>query len=252
MNHRTYPTLSFFVFMIALTLNATQKNNTTATSVDSGTFAIMVSGHRVATEIFRIDQLPGSASIHSEMHYADANNKAEQTSDMELGSNGQLKHYIWKEVSPGKGMIVVEPQDQNFLSLKYTENGDDMTKAKDATRPLSPNTVILDDNIFVHIEVLAWRHMATVCKPDGKGINQCKGETQRYPVLVPHQQFSAIVTIQLTGQSKFKWKGTERNCKTLKLTTESGEWLVWLLEDPTDNLKMVRVTTPEGLEVLRD
>jgi len=252
LNQRIYSALAFSTLLLALTLHAAQKNNSSAIPVDAGTFSVMVNGHRVASESFHIDQVQGVATIYSEMHYADVNNKAEQTSVMELARNGQLKRYTWKEVSPGKSMIVVEPQDQNFLSLKYSENGEDITKAKDVTRPLSPNTIILDDNIFVHIEVLAWRHIATVCKPDGKGTNLCKTEPQPYPVLVPHQQFAAIVKIQLTGQTKLKWKGADHNCKTLKLVTDSGEWTVWLLDDPADSLKMVRVTTPEGLEVLRD
>jgi hypothetical protein len=252
LNQRNCHALLFITLLVAINLVAAQKNNSAIAPVDAGTFSILVSGHRVATEIFHIDQVPGSATIYSNLQYSDANNKAEQTSVMELGRNGQLKRYTWKEVTPSKSMIVVEPEDQNFLSLKYTENGEDITKAKDASRPLSPNTVILDDNIFVHIEVLAWRHMASICKLDEKGMNQCKGDAQQYPVLVPHQQFSAIVTIQLTGKSKFKWKGIDRNCKTLKLVTESGEWTIWLLEDQKDNMKMLRVTTPEGLEVLRD
>jgi len=252
LKQRIYSVLAYGTLFLALNLHAAQKNNNAVVPVDSGTFTVMVGGHRVATESFRIDKIQGAATIYSEMHYSDGNNKVEQTSVMELEHDGQLKRYTWKEISPGKSLIVVEPQDQNFLSLKYSENGEDVTKAKDASRPLSPNTVIMDDNNFIHIEILAWRHMAIVCNLGGKDAIQCKGESKPYPVLVPHQQYSAIVKIQLTGQTKYKWKGAEHNCKTLKLETESGEWTVWLLDDPSDNLKMVRLTSPEGLEVLRD
>jgi len=220
-----------------------------AKTVDASSFSILVNGRQVAREIFHIESHSGEALIHSELHYANGDTKAEQTADLQLGANGTLKKYMWKESLPGNSMVAVDPVNDNFLTLRYVENGTDMTKAKDLTQPLGTDTNILDDNFFSHIEVLAWKYLASACKPNEKGVTQCKADAIRYPILIPHQQTSFIMSVQLTGQAKCKWKSADHDCTSLKLTTESGEWTVFL--DSAD-YKMLRVLTPDGLEVVRE
>lgn len=258
MIHGKWTSWATLIFLAMASLSYAQKNTdskdkknaTQATSaLDASSFSISMNGRQVARETFHIDSRGGEATIHSELHYADGATKAEQTAELKVNSNGELKKYFWKETAPGSSLIDVEPQDQNFLTLRYVENGTDMSKAKDMTHPLSITTNILDDYFFSHIEVLAWRYMASICKLDEKGVSQCKMELQRFPAMNPHQQTSYLISIKMTGQDKCKWNNSDHHCVILNFKTESSEWTVWL--DSAD-YKMLRLTTPEGLEVVRE
>jgi len=259
MINRKWTVWATLIFLAMASALYAQKNSTSndkkkapepASMLDSGTFSIQLNGRQVAREEFHIESHGSEATIHSDLHYADGATKAEQTAELQIDSNGVLKKYNWKETAPGSSLISVEPQDQNFLTLRYVENGADLSKAKDTTHPLSVATNILDDYFFSQIEVLAWRYMAAICRLDEKGVNQCKMELQRFPALNPHQQTSYLISVRMTGQGKCNWKNKEHNCVTVKFNTEASEWTVWL--DSTDYNKMLRVNTPEGLEVVRE
>src|SRR5260221_5642613 len=148
MPRRTFPALTA-ILLIALfiPLNGADKNdkkNPATSSVDAGTFGILVNGHRVATETFHVDQQKDGSSISSELKFDDSSVRAVQNSEMTMQPNGLLKKYIWKEVTPGKAQIIVEPQDEQFMVERVSENGG--TDSKDVVHPLAPETSILDDN----------------------------------------------------------------------------------------------------------
>ena len=67
------------------------KNAKPATSVDSGTFGILVNGKRVATESFRVEQRSDFSTISSELKFSDASVQAVQTSELLMLPSGVLK-----------------------------------------------------------------------------------------------------------------------------------------------------------------
>src|SRR5205085_12441084 len=141
---------------------ASDKKAAAATSVDSGTFGIVINGKRVATETFHVDQRSDGSNITAELRFEDASIKAVQNSEMTMNAGGVLKKYVWQEVQPGKARIVIEPQDDHFMITRVFENGGD--NSKDTVHPLSAETSIMDDNFYSHIQVLAWKYMALGCQ----------------------------------------------------------------------------------------
>ncbi|HUS19172.1 MAG TPA: hypothetical protein VMZ25_05945 [Terriglobales bacterium] len=214
--------------------------------VDSGSFGIVVKGTRVATETFRIEQRGQSSFIVSEIKTDDAT-QATQTAELELAPNGTLKKYTWRETKPGDASLTVEPQDEQFLTLRIAETS--AAPPKVTTHALSPSTSIIDDNFFSQMEVLAWKYMALGCRPGPNGVNECIWNELKLPTLNPHQQEPLLIAMTYVGEVKRNLKGTEHLFKTFKLTGESGEWSLWFNSEN----KLVRVViAAENTEVLRD
>src|SRR5215471_8665701 len=93
-----------------------KEKKTSATKVvDIGSFCVFMNGKRVATEKFRIEQGPEVGTINSEIKVDDGDNKAEQTAEMQVAQNGQLRIYKWKSTVPAREESVVEPKDQFLI-----------------------------------------------------------------------------------------------------------------------------------------
>src|SRR3954465_6243686 len=213
--------MSLLLLLACTSLNGADKNDKkiAPSSVDAGTFAIMVGGRRVASETFHVDQRQDGSSISSELKFEDANLKAIQNSEMTMQPNGLLKKYTWKEVTPGKAQIVVEPQDEQFMVAHVSENAG--ADAKDTVHPLAPETSIMDDNFFSHMEVLTWKYMAFGCKLNAQQQTVCNWRPLRMPVFIPHQQQSLIVEVNYLGVQKGKTAaGKDAEFKAFSFTPE--------------------------------
>jgi len=143
--------------------------------------------------------------------------------------------------------LTVLPKN-DFLIEKITTP----TSNKPAEQPfLMPSTsAILDNNFFIHREVLIWRYLATDCKPEGVSM-KCQQEPGEFGVLVPQDRTSARVRIDLVGEEKVSIRGTERNLLRLNLRGENFEWNLWV--DDHDQFKLIRVAIPaDNTEVVRD
>lgn len=216
------------------------------TVVDNGSFGIMVNGHRIATETFKMEQRAGANVVTSQLKMEDPNVKAMQTAEMELTPEGGLKRYLWRETSPGKSQIEIQPDDNAFLVMRVV--GDDGAAGKDSTHPLAPTTPILDDNFFSQMQLLAWRYIAASCSPAATGY-QCRYQEQKMPILNPHQQQSMVTSISYVGLQKMSYKGAQQEFRAFKFMTENGDWLFWVDEQN----RLVRVLiSAEATEVLRD
>src|SRR5437868_12701452 len=132
-------------------------------TVDSGSFAILVNGQRVATEKFNIQQAATGSTINSELREDASTEKASQTSSMHLTAAGELIRYEWRELNPGKTQLELVPNDQ-FLLERVTVNPGEKPIEQPFLLPSS--TVVLDNNFFVHRELLVWRYLAQNCKAD--------------------------------------------------------------------------------------
>jgi hypothetical protein len=217
-------------------------------SVDAGSFGVFVNGQRVATETFAIQQTEAGSTVNSQLKEEGGGEKATQSSQMQLTKAGELIRYEWHELSPGKGQLELVPNDQ-FLMERITTNPGE----KPAEQPflLPSSTVVLDNNFFVHRELLAWRYLAQSCKQDpGKPLECASGATS-FGVVVPEDRVSMRVTLEPVGRDKVQIRGADRELPRFTLKFEGGEWSLWL--DDQDHFKLIKIAIPaEKTEVIRD
>ena len=214
-------------------------------TVDSGSFGIFIKGQRVATETFTIHQQADVSNIKSQLKETVGSDPATQKSSLEVGSNGQLIRYEWSQ-SSGASLTVLP--NNEFLIEKISTP----TSAKPVEQPfLMPSTsVILDNNFFVHREVLVWRYLASACKPEGGG-SKCSREPGDFGVLVPQDHTSIHVRIELVGKEKIQVQGAERDMMRLNLKGDDFDWALWV--DEQDHFKLMKVAIPaDNTEVVRD
>jgi hypothetical protein len=154
-------------------------------------------------------------------------------------------HYAWQELEPSKATLSVEPKEE-FLTEIISSGPKE--KTFNVPHVLPHSTPILDDNFFIHREILIWRYMAAGCttKPEGLA---CNPAPQQFGVLVPTQHTSEAVTVSFKGTEKISVEGKEISCNTFRMQTDNGDWLVYLNADQ----KLVRIVAPAaGLEVVRN
>jgi hypothetical protein len=218
----------------------------TTQMVDSGSFGVFMHGQRVGTETFSIQQSSSGSSVISRFKSEAGADKAEQTSEWEMGPGGELRKYEWKELSPGQSQAVVVTS-QDFLIERFKSG----PQAKEQEQPfmLPATSSLLDDYFFIQREVLAWKYLATSCKREN-GALQCPLK-QRVPfgALNAHARSSVSVTIEFAGREKVTIRGVEHELNRLDLNGESGNWALWF----DDQFKLQRILIgSENTEVVRD
>ncbi len=217
----------------------------TAQTVDSGSFGVFVKGQRVLTESFTIHQENGISVIKAQLKEAAGSTPVAQKSDLQITTSGELLRYEWNQATGGS--LTVLPKN-DFLIEQVTAPGSSKTAEKPFLMPSTSS--ILDNNFFVHREVLAWRYLAADCKPE-QGTLKCQQGPAQFGVLVPQDQTSISVRLELVGKEKISVRGTERELLRLNLTGESVDWALWV--DPQDQFKLIRVAIPaDNIEVVRD
>jgi hypothetical protein len=214
--------------------------------VDKGSFGVFVSGKRVATERFAVEQGSFGSSVTSEFLTESGVEKAAQNSELQLSPNGDLKSYRWTETSPGQARAWVLP-NQDFLTERFSKSPQD--KAQEQPFLLPASTSILDDYFLVQREVLAWRYLATSCRQE-KGQLSCPlNKAVAMGTLNAHSRLSMLVEITYSGREKVNIRGAESELIRLDLKTEGGDWALWL----NDQLKLERILDlSSNTEVIRD
>jgi len=213
--------------------------------VDSGAFGVFTSGTRVATETFSIRQNALGSVISSQFKSAQGEHSAEQSSELQLTPSAELRSYEWKEISPEKMMATVEPNDA-FLIERYTNGPDGKTNDQNFLLPTS--TSILDDYFFVQREVLAWKYLASSCKKENGPLSCPLHQKVQFGALNPHARSSLAVAVEFAGREKLMLHGTERELSKFLMTSDTGDWALWL----DDQFKLVRLVNDGGTEVVRD
>jgi len=214
-------------------------------NVDTGSFGIFIKGQRVATETFKIEQQSGSSMIKSQLKATAGPDSTSQKSELDMTASGELLRYEWSQTS-GASLAVFPSND--FLMERMTASGN----GKPAEQPfLMPSTTaILDNNFFVHREVLAWRYLGAACRPEGGNLKCQQGEAQ-YGVLVPQDHNSISVRLELVGKEKVTIRGVERELLRVNLSSDDFQWVLWV--DDHDQFKLIRVTiAADDTEVVRD
>ena len=237
---------ALFLMLVAAAAVGDKKNQDKAVeAVDSGSFGVFVKGARVATETFTIHQQTGSSAITSQLIETAGANPASQKSSLEMTANGELIRYEWSQSSGGS--LTVLPSNEFLLEKVSTPSS-----SKPAEQPfLMPNTsVILDNNFFVHREVLVWRYLAAACKPEGGGF-KCQQIPGDFGVLVPQDRTSEHVRLELVGKEKIQVRGADRELMRLNLKGDDFDWALWV--DEQDHFKLIKVAIPaDDTEVVRD
>jgi hypothetical protein len=237
-----------FVTLAAAAVPGDKKNQGKAgpaETVDSGSFGVFVKGQRVATETFSVEQQGKSSAIKSQLKETIGANPATQKSELELTSSGELIRYEWSQSAGGSLSVV---PNNEFLLEKISVP----SSSKPAEQPfLMPNTsAILDNNFFVHREVLIWRYLAAACKPEGNSV-QCQQVPGDFGVLVPQDRTSEHVRLELVGKEKIQVRGTDRDMMRLNLKGDDYNWALWV--DEQDHFKLIKVAIPaDNTEVVRD
>jgi hypothetical protein len=212
--------------------------------VDSGSFGVFVRGQRVVTEKFDVHQENGISIVKSHLEEVGGSGGASQKSELEMTSSGELIRYDWTN---GTSSLVVTPSNEFLLEKMMTS-----PSAKPAERPfLMPSTsAIMDNNFFIHRQVLAWRYLATNCQNEAAGL-KCQQGPLEFGALVPQDQTSLRVRIELAGRDKVTIRGVERELLRLNLIGEEFNWALWV--DEADHFKLIRVLIPDAnTEVIRD
>jgi hypothetical protein len=233
---------------IAISVAGDKKDKSKAPAtqvVDSGSFGVFVKGQRVVTETFSIHQESGVSVIKSQVKELAGADQGSQKSTLEISASGELLRYEWSQ-SSGNSLTVLPNND--FLIEKITPAGASKAGEKPFLMPSSSS--ILDNNFFVHREVLAWRYLAADCKSEG-GQMKCQQGPGQFGVLVPQDQTSLSLRMEVVGSEKVTIRGAQRDALKLKLSGESYEWELFL--DPQDQFKLIRVAIPaDNIEVVRD
>ena len=214
-------------------------------SVDSGSFGVFIKGQRVVTETFRIEQQNGASFIKAQLKETSGTDPSSQKSDLEISPSGELLHYEWSQASGGS--LTVTPNN-DFLIERISTSA----SGKPAEQPflMPTTTAILDNNFFVHREVLVWRYLASDCKTEG-GSFKCQQGPAEFGTLVPQDRSSVRVKMELVGKEKITIHGAERELLRVNLSGESFEWALWV--DPQNQFKLMMVAIPaDNTEVIRD
>lgn len=213
--------------------------------MDSGSFGVFNSSHRVATETFSIKQGAEGSVVSSEFKSEQGEQKAQQTSELQLTPSVELRQYAWKELLPEKTEATVSPND-TFLIERFGAGSSDKQHEQNFLLPAS--TSILDDYFFIQREVLAWKYLATACRQEKGGLGCPLNQKVQFGTLNPHARSSMPVSIEFTGREKLTIRGSEHDLNRFILRSESGDWAFWL----DDQFKLVRLLAEGGVEVVRD
>jgi hypothetical protein len=241
------------LLLMAVFALASDKPKEKKGTVDSGSFGIYFNGKRIGTEKFTIENQAGDAVATADIVVDDGQNKSEQSSEMRVGANGDLKLYKWHSTSPTREESVVEPKDEFLIEHVTTAE----QKKRDVPYVLPLSTVILDDNFFSQRELLIWRYMITGCirvpptvpgQPASPDTHYQCGPAH-FGILVPHQHAAAHTVVELLGRDKVTINGTEKELNKLKVDTDGSEWFIWV----EDDYKVAKMAIPaNGVEVVRD
>lgn len=216
-------------------------------TIDAGSFGVFVNAQKVATETFTIQQVSSGTVVNAQFHEEGSAEKASQTSQMQLTSSGDLIHYEWHEQSPGQSQLEIAPNDQ-FLTERVTVKPGEKPAEQPFLMPTS--TVMLDNNFFIHRELLIWRYLSQNCKQESANM-QCPSAPTSFGVVVPQDRISMRVTLEPVGREKVQIRGSQRELPRFDLKFEGGVWSMWL--DDHDHYKVLKIAIPnEKAEIVRD
>jgi hypothetical protein len=220
-------------------------NEPAVTAVDSGSFGIFVGNKRTATEKFSVEQTADGSLVTTDFKTEESNG-AHQTTELKLGATGDLRRYEFKDIAPGSAQAVLEPKDE-FMVQHSTLLPTD--KPEEHQYILPATTSVLDDFVFVHREVLAWRFLAIGCRQKDGQIQCPLKKKLNIGVVIPRSRTSMLVGVEYSGRDSVSIHGKARELNLFVLKSETSDWQLWL----DDDYKVMRMVIPDlSTEIVRD
>jgi hypothetical protein len=216
-----------------------------AQQIDSGSFEILLNGKTIGTETFQVEQRAEMSVAKSDLK-VDGDDVA-QHSEMEIAPNGDLLRYSWTQSKPDKSELAVE-RTEEYLTEKVSAGKGPNEKAYNVPHMMPHSTAILDDNFFLHRELLLWRYLASGCSQKTEGLT-CSFTPQQYGVLIPAQHASENVTVNFKGKETIQLRGKPVEVSSFVLQTDEGDWVLYL--DAQEKLVKV-VMEGQNVEVVRN
>jgi hypothetical protein len=244
MNNIKFPmAVVLFVLMVAGGVFA--GNDAAAAAVDSGSFGIFVNKKRTATEKFTVEQSSDGSLVTTDFKTEDTDG-THQTTSLKLASSGEVRRYEFKDVAPGTAQAVLEPKDEFLIQHSTLNPGE---KPEEHQYILPNSTSVLDDFVFIHREILAWRFLAMGCRQKD-GQTQCPVKQKlNIGVVIPRSRTSMLVGVEFLGRDSVSVNGKDRELNRFDLKSETSDWQLWL----DDDYKVVRMVIPElSTEIVRD
>lgn len=238
--------LAVSLILLVLTTAELAAKDAPATAVDSGSFAIFLNGKRTATEKFSVDQSSDGSVVSTDFKTEEATNPAHQSTQLRLSATGELRHYEFKELSPGSQQAVLEPNNEFLMQRSTTTPGE---KPEEHPYILPAATSVLDDFVLIHREILAWRFLATGCRQSNGQVQCPLKQKTSMGVVIPKARTSMLVTIEFLGRDTVQIHGQPRELNRFDIKSEGPDWQLWL----DDSYKIIRMAIPdEATEIVRD
>ncbi len=238
--------LAVSLILLVLTTAELAAKDAPVTAVDSGSFAIFLNGKRTATEKFSVDQSSDGSVVSTDFKTEEATNPAHQSTQLRLSATGELRHYEFKELSPGSQQAVLEPNNEFLMQRSTTTPGE---KPEEHPYILPAATSVLDDFVLIHREILAWRFLATGCRQSNGQVQCPLKQKTSMGVVIPKARTSMLVTIEFLGRDTVQIHGQPRELNRFDIKSEGPDWQLWLDE----SYKIIRMAIPdEATEIVRD
>ena len=238
--------LAVSLILLVLTTAELAAKDAPVTAVDSGSFAIFLNGKRTATEKFSVDQSSDGSVVSTDFKTEEATNPAHQSTQLRLSATGELRHYEFKELSPGSQQAVLEPNNEFLMQRSTTTPGE---KPEEHPYILPAATSVLDDFVLIHREILAWRFLATGCRQSNGQVQCPLKQKTSMGVVIPKARTSMLVTIEFLGRDTVQIHGQPRELNRFDIKSEGPDWQLWL----DDSYKIIRMAIPdEATEIVRD
>lgn len=198
---------------------------------DHGRFRILLHGRTVGTENFVVTHQNDLWRVHSTIEVRAPGAPVERdTADLDLAADGSPLHYNWQGEAQQTRSIQVDFR-KGAAQLALRRPG--AVPALEAFSFPQDHLVVLDNNIYVHYEVLARLY------------NWATGGTQKFSVLIPQDVTPGTVTVESLGKRSIDGASLDL------LTVKAPDLEVDLYLDATHRL--IRMEVPaSAAEVVRE
>jgi hypothetical protein len=203
---------------------------------DEGVFQISLAGRPVGSESFRIhassEGFQAQAEIRLRIDQGGKTVAIQSFPDLALDPQLRPLTYRWSQKGSQTSRLEVDFRGQLARALYQTING-----AEDKRDfQLTPDVVVLDDNVVHHYQLIAARYQAL------------GGGRQTFRVFVPQEALPSLLTVQEGGNAPEANGGAAAALRHLVISTDVTRIDLWV--DPQPRLQRVLVPSAQ-LEAIR-
>ena len=232
-----FASLPAVILACALPVWAQAAGGTSAMNVDdAGVFIISMAGRPIGSETFKIHSSPGRIEARGEVRLnIEKNGKTvsvESFPDLVADSELRPLTYVWRLHGPQSSRLEVDFRVKPAKARYHTVNGNEDDRDFD----LTPDVMVLDDNVIHHFQLIAARLQAM------------GGGKQTLRVFVPQEALPSLMTVEDLGISGAPDGSSGPGLRHLLITTDVTHVDVWIDAE----LHVQRVSVPAAqLEAVR-